>query len=46
VDTFAVVSSLVVLAYGLVHAIGTWTAWRALKATPANQAIGSREARR
>jgi uncharacterized membrane protein SirB2 len=31
VDTFAVVSSLVVLAYGLAYAIGTWTGWPALK---------------
>ena len=29
-DTFAVVSSLVVLAYGLTYAIGTWRAWPAL----------------
>jgi hypothetical protein len=27
VDTFAVVSSLIVLAYGLAYAIGTWKAW-------------------
>ena len=31
VDTFAIVSSLVVLAYGLAYAIGTWTEWAALK---------------
>ena len=29
VDTFAVVSSLIVLGYGLTYAIGTWKAWRA-----------------
>ena len=29
-DTFAVVSSLVVLAFGLTYAIGTWRAWPAL----------------
>ena len=28
VDTFAVVSSLIVLAYGIAHAVGTWKAWR------------------
>lgn len=32
VDTFAVVSSLVVLAYGLAYAIGTWAQWGVLKA--------------
>jgi len=26
-DTFAIVSSLIVLAYGLAYAIGTWSAW-------------------
>jgi hypothetical protein len=31
VDTFALVSSLVVLAYGLAYAIGTWAGWSALK---------------
>jgi hypothetical protein len=31
VDTFAVVSSLIVLAYGLTYAIGTWTRWTALR---------------
>ena len=31
VDTFAVVSSLIVLAYGLAYAIGTWKRWPALK---------------
>lgn len=30
VDTFAVVSSLVVLAYGAAYAIGTWACWSAL----------------
>ncbi|MFN3945380.1 MAG: hypothetical protein ACK4K7_10665 [Allosphingosinicella sp.] len=33
IDTFAVVSSAVVLVYGLAYLIGTWTGWRAL--TPA-----------
>lgn len=28
VDTFAVVSSLIVLVYGLAYAVGTWKAWR------------------
>ena len=36
VDTFAVVSSLVVLAYGLAYSIGTWTRWSALKRPRAN----------
>lgn len=27
VGTFAIVSSLIVLVYGVVHAIGTWRAW-------------------
>ena len=31
VDTFAVVSSLIVLAYGLAYAIGTWVGWPGLK---------------
>ena len=30
VDRFAIVSSLVVLAYGLTYAVGTWRAWPAL----------------
>lgn len=33
VDTFALVSSLVVLVYGLAYAIGTWTAWPLLSAS-------------
>ena len=37
VDTFAVVSSLVVLACGLAYAIGTWTGWSALKIARADQ---------
>lgn len=36
-DTFATVSSLVILAYGLAYAIGTWRRWPALKPTPAYQ---------
>jgi hypothetical protein len=32
VDTFALVSSLVVLAYGLAYSLGTWTQWSALNA--------------
>lgn len=31
VDTFAVVSSAIVLAYGLAYAIGTWSQWPALR---------------
>ncbi len=30
VDTFAIVSSLVVLGYGIAHAVGTWQAWPSL----------------
>ena len=30
-DTFATVSSLVVLVYGLAYAIGTWKAWPGLR---------------
>lgn len=30
VDSFALWSSLIVLAYGIVHAVGTWRAWPAL----------------
>jgi len=37
VDTFAIVSSLVVLAYGLAYSIGTWTEWSALKVARANE---------
>lgn len=33
VDTFAVVSSLIVLVYGLAYAIGTWSQWPALRPT-------------
>jgi hypothetical protein len=32
VDSFAIVSSLVALAYGLAYAIGTWSAWPRLRA--------------
>jgi hypothetical protein len=35
VDTFAVVSSLIVLVYGLAYAIGTWASWPMLKASRA-----------
>jgi hypothetical protein len=31
VDTFAVVSSIVVLAYGLVYSVGTWISWSSLR---------------
>lgn len=37
VDTFAIVSSLVVLAYGLAYAIGTRTVWPRLKNTHSNK---------
>ena len=31
VDTFAIVSSAIVLCYGLAYAVGTWSAWHALR---------------
>ena len=31
VDTFAIVSSLVVLCYGMAYAVGTWLAWPGLR---------------
>jgi hypothetical protein len=37
VDTFAVVSSLVVLGYGLAYSIGTWTRWPQLKTARADE---------
>jgi hypothetical protein len=37
VDTFAVVSSLIVLAYGLAYSVGTWKAWPGLR--PPSSAI-------
>jgi hypothetical protein len=40
VDTFAVVSSLIVLAYGLAYAIGTWAQWPALKVARADAQPG------
>lgn len=36
-DIFAVVSSLVVLAYGLAYSIGTWKGWAALAVNQTNQ---------
>jgi hypothetical protein len=35
VDTFTIASSLVVLAYGLAYAIGTWRCWPAMEISPA-----------
>jgi hypothetical protein len=37
VDSFALVSSLVVLVYGVAYSIGTWAGWSALKVTRADQ---------
>lgn len=37
VDTFAIVSSLVVLAYGLAYSIGAWAGWSALKVERAQE---------
>ena len=34
-DTFAVVSSMIVLAYGLAYAVGAWASWPALKTAQA-----------
>lgn len=31
VDTFAIVSSLIVLCYGVTYAVGTWRAWSSLR---------------
>jgi hypothetical protein len=31
VDTFAIVSSLIVLCYGVTYAVGTWLAWPSLR---------------
>lgn len=31
VDTFAIVSSLIVLCYGVAYAVGTWLAWPSLR---------------
>ena len=39
VDTFAVVSSLIVLGYGIAYTIGTWSQWSALRPT-CHQAAG------
>ncbi|KAB7647451.1 hypothetical protein [Polymorphobacter fuscus] len=33
VDTFAIVSSVIVLCYGLTYAVGTWLAWPSLRST-------------
>ena len=34
VDTFAIVSSLIVLCYGVTYAVGTWLAWPFLRSPP------------
>ncbi|MDB5432908.1 MAG: hypothetical protein JWP35_4024 [Caulobacter sp.] len=34
IDAFAIWSSLIVLAYGVVYAVGTWSAWPALSGKP------------
>ena len=41
IDSFAVVSSLVVLVYGIVHAIGVGTAWQRLKPAASGGAAGA-----
>ena len=38
---FNIWSSLIVLGYGIVYAVGTWTAWPQLKSTKVNYALGS-----
>lgn len=37
VDTFAVVSSLIVLCYGVTYAVGTWRAWPYLRSPASSQ---------
>ena len=40
VDTFLIWSSLVVLAYGLTYAVGTWRAWPRLRVTGSQDRLG------
>ena len=37
VDTFAIVSSLIVLCYGVAYAVGTWLAWPFLRSPASSQ---------
>lgn len=39
VDTFAIVSSLVVLGYGVAYAVGTWLAWPRLRSSASLQSV-------
>lgn len=34
VDPFVIISSLVVLCYGVIHVVGTWLAWPTLRSPP------------
>lgn len=38
VDTFAIVSSLIVLCYGVAYAVGTWLAWPSLRSPSSHPA--------
>lgn len=37
VDTFAIVSSLIVLVYGVAYSVGTWARWPAMKVAQSRQ---------
>ncbi len=39
VDTFTVISSLIVLCYGVTYAVGTWLAWPSLRSPASVQSI-------
>lgn len=39
VDTFAVVSSVIVLCYGVAYAVGTWLAWPSLRSDTSLQPV-------
>ena len=39
VDTFAVVSSLIVLCYGVAYAVGTWLAWPSLRSSASSHPV-------
>lgn len=39
VDTFEIVSSLIVLCYGVTYAVGTWLAWPGLRSTASSQSV-------
>lgn len=39
VDTFAIVSSLIVLCYGVAYAVGTWLAWPSLRSPASSHPV-------